>query len=509
MMKKLYKIFLIGTMSLMLVACGNNKTNDDAISVEEETEEEFVEEETEEEVVTEEEPVTEEVAVEEETKTTEYQLTQMNSGFYGGIAWATIADDTGTKKVLINKDLQVVYELPEGKEVGDIFDGKAVVINSDQASNPGFMILGADGTVLYECSDNLIGESYPGYNINFTKDGSTIYERKESGLTANTAFSCILNDKFETVAEIEIPDYSGNSNWIDEQRFYYYLSDGVYCCNRSNINSTVNEGAFILNAKEHNTVAISGNDGALIRIYQDMDRCAGFELNSNNTNNMNWMVVNAENIDYSGVTDKETLSNLAETNGKVYYNKEGMYAFDLAMPEYDFDGSAFAFNHGFVDYTVQNGIIKGIEGIEIPDFGAEISNFRLSNDGKYVALQLKGADGNAYYTVISSDGQKLYDPISSEQIYYNTRPNYSGWCGDWGVCDGYIMCEDGSGITPDGKVFKLGDGTDLSDIGENSLLYFSCSSDSGEYILSNGYVVWKSKLYQSDGTEITTVTAVN
>ena len=144
-MKKLYKIFLIGTMSLMLAACGNDEANATK-AVEENSVEENVEKSVAEESVAEE-SAAEESTVVEEKNTTEYQLTQMDTGFYGGIAWATVSDDAGTKHVLINKELQVIYELPEGMEAGDIFDGKAVVIHSDQSADPGFMILGADGSV--------------------------------------------------------------------------------------------------------------------------------------------------------------------------------------------------------------------------------------------------------------------------------------------------------------------------------------------------------------------------
>ncbi len=483
MKKKFKTLILIGTMALTLTACGKDKSK----SVEKETEKEVVtkEEKTEEE--------TKEEATTEEEKTKEYQLTQMNSGFYGGIAWATVTDEKGAKKVLINKDLQVVYELPEGMETGDIFDGKAVVIHSDQASNPGFMILGADGKVLFESSDTLPGNSfYHHYNVNFTRDGSMIYERKDSGLTANTVYACILNDKFETIAQIDIPASSG---MIDAWRFYVYLADGVYCCyNDSDLfgndcpdfieNDIGHYAWFILNAKEHNTVALDFDNICIVR---DMDRHAGFQLfNGYGGNEESWSAVNAENLDYSGITDKETLRNLAAANGRMYQYYSGL------------GGTCFAFNHGIIEYTVQDDGIEDIEGIILPDFGAKIRRFRLSNDGKYVALQLEGADGNAYYTVISSDGQKLYDPVTTDRFRF------------WGVCDGYIIGQDGGGITPDGKVFQLGDGTALSGIGENSLLYFQDSSrDDGEFILSDGYIVCKSKLYQSDGTEVTTVTAVN
>lgn len=77
--------------------------------MEEETRvEETVEKPVTEENVTEE-PTTEESTVVEEKNTTEYQLTQMDTGFYGGIAWATVSSDAGTKHVLINKDLLKEY----------------------------------------------------------------------------------------------------------------------------------------------------------------------------------------------------------------------------------------------------------------------------------------------------------------------------------------------------------------------------------------------------------------
>lgn len=512
-MKKLYKIFLIGTMSLMLAACGNDEANatkavEEGNGVEETVEKSVTEESVAEEPVTE--PATEESTVVEEKNTTEYQLTQMDTGFYGGIAWATVSGDTGTKHVLINKELQVVYELPEGMETGDIFDGKAIVIHSDQSANPGFMILGADGSMLYECSDNLTGESYPGYNVNFTRDGSTIYERKESGLTANTAYACILNDKFETVAQIEIPEDCGR---MDAQRFYYCLSDGVYGGSQLS-HDNINMGQLILNANEHNTININNSIGnQLIFIVHDMDRCAGLELYDYGGKRLT--VVNAENFNYSEIADRATLENLATENGKMY--NADFYLMEASL-DFDYYGiqeeeTAITFNHGFMDYTVQNDGVKGIEGIALPDFGAEVTNFRLSNDGEYVALQLRGADGNMYYTVIGNDGQKLYDPVTVAQIDgqgYNNM-NFLCWCGDWGVCDGYILYEGGAGITTDGKIFQWGDGTALPGIGEDSFLHFLSlhgSSNTHEITLSGGYVVCNSKLYSTDGTEVTTVTAV-
>ncbi len=235
MKKKLLTVILTILMVLSLVACGGDKKGSDEVNVTKASEGETSVEETVEKPVTEE-LTTEESTVVEETNTIEYQLTQMDTGFYGGIAWATIYGDAGSKHVLINKELQVVYELPEGMETGDIFDGKAVVIRSDQTADPGFMILGADGNVLYECADNLGGTSdtnYTGhpYNVSFTQDGSTIYEKNESGLTGNKVTACVLNDTFDTIAEIEITggflENEYGSAWVTMPRHYVYLSDGV------------------------------------------------------------------------------------------------------------------------------------------------------------------------------------------------------------------------------------------------------------------------------------------
>lgn len=505
MRKKLLTVTLTIFMALSLAACGSDKKDSDETEVIETTAEETnVEESVGETSVeeTEEEHATEEVATEGEN-TTEYQLTQMNSGFYGGIAWATVADDTGAKKVLINKDLQIVYELPEGMETGDIFDGRAVVIHSDQASNPGFMILGADGTVLYECSDHLTGDArLSGYNVNFTRDGAAIYERKESGLTANTAYACVLNNQFETVAQIDISYWGDYSSEIDSRRVYYYLSDGVYGGGVDDSLGFEGRIMFILNANEHNMVM---NEEAyqygICSYFTDMDRCVGL-LSSG----VPMVAVNAEDIDYSRITDMEMLKDLIAGSGRAYAYASSYYQIYNSTGE---EEKHIAFNHDIIGFTVQETTgIENIEGVVIPDLGARITSFKLSNDGKYVALELRGADENYYYTVISSDGQKLYEPVMVDQLSIS---DYS-WYDAWGVCDGYIMGQSGNGITPDGKVFQLGDGTALSDIGENSLLYYIdtvSTNRKGFFMISDGYIVCKSKLYRSDGTEVTTVTAVN
>lgn len=509
MRKKLLTVTLTIFMALSLAACGSNKKDSDETDVIETTAEETnIEESAGKTSVeeTEEEPATEEVTTEGEN-TAEYQLTQMNSGFYGGIAWATVAGDTGTKKVLINKDLQVVYELPEGMETGDIFDGRAVVIHSDQASNPGFMILGADGTVLYECSDHLTGDAQlSGYNVNFTRDGGTIYERKESGLTANTAYACVLNNQFETVEQFDLSCYFEDGGYtIDFRRFYYYLSDGVYS---ANIFQEMGLGSimFILNTNEHNMVM---NEEAyqygICSYFTDMDRCVGL-LSSGEP----MVAVNAEDIDYSRITDMEMLKDLIAGSGRAYAYES---SYILCYQIYNSTGEEvkhIAFNHDIIDFTVQETTgIENIEGVVIPDLGARITSFKLSNDGKYVALELRGADGNCYYTVINSDGQKMYEPVMVDK--WAIGDGYYLYDA-WGVCDGYIMGQSGNGITPDGKVFQLGDGTALSGIGENSLLYYIdtvSTNQEGFFMISDGYIVCKSKLYRSDGTEVTTVTAVN
>lgn len=496
MKKKLLTVTLTILMALSLVACGDDKKGSDEVNVTKASEEETSVEETVEKPVTEE-LTTEESTVVEETNTIEYQLTQMDTGFYGGIAWATISGDAGSKHVLINKELQVVYELPEEMETGDIFDGKAVVIHSDQTADPGFMILGADGNVLYECADNLGGTSdtnYTGhsYNVNFTRDGSTIYEKNESGLTGNKVTACVLNDTFDTIAEIEITggflENEYGSAWVTMPRHYVYLSDGVYGSYSEYGAGVVNEAYSLLNVKGQTTVELM-NQGHSVRIDQDMDRCAGLRVLDGNYES--WAAVNGDAIEYSGVTDCKTLTDLVKTNGKTYTES------DLGTHAY--------FDHGYIMYTESSldyGTgIDSIEGFVLPDFGAPIEGFRLSNDGKYTSLEFRGADSNFYGTVISSEGQKMYEPVITGQLG-------SQCC----VCDGYIFTDKGIGFTPDGNEFQMGDGTALSGIGENSTAYVRRAGDEnrvGEFLLSDGYIVSQRKLYRLDGTEVTTVTAVN
>ncbi len=492
MRKKLLTVTLAILMALSLAACGGDKKDSGEVDVVKTVEEETSVEETVEEHVTEE--PTEEVATAvKEENTTEYQLTQMDSGFYGGIAWATVSGDAGSKHVLINKELHVVYELPDGMVAGDIFAGKAVVIHSDQTTDPGFMILGADGTVLYECADNLGGTSdtnYTGhsYNINFTRDGSTIYEKNESGLTGNKVTACVLNDKFDTIAEIEISggflENEYGSAWVTMPRHYVYLSDEVYGSYSEYGTGVVNEAYSLLNVKGQTAVELM-NQAHSVRIDQDMDRCAGLRVLDGNYES--WTAVNGEDIEYNGVTDYNTLTDLVKANGKTYM-ESGLY-----------------FNHSYIAYTESTADygtgIDNIEGFVLPDFGAPIEGFRLSNDGKYASLEFRGADSNFYGTVISNEGQKMYEPVITGQLG-------SQCC----VCDGYIFTDKGMGFTPDGKEFQLGDGTALSGIGENSTAYVRRAGDEnrvGEFLLSDGYIVSQRKLYSLDGTEVTVVTAVN
>ena len=458
MSKKLLTIILAISLVFSLAACGRDKKDSDKTDAMNAVLEETSAAEA-----------AEKPSI-EETKTTEYQLTCMHTGFYGGIAWATVATDTGAKKVLINKDLQIVYELPKGMETGDIFDGKAVVLHSNQASNPGFMILGADGSVLYECTDNLGDKN--SRVVSLTKDGGAVYEKLESGLTGVT-YACVLNDKFEMVAQIKktFAQFAGGD--------YFYLSDGVYGCAISD------SLYYILNAKENIMIADEYGNSLQCSVQWDEDRCVGFKFGNN--------AVNAESLDYSAITDYSTFYASLSANART------------------FEKNASCFHHG--DYISYDSNTNCIEGFDFPDFGAKISRFSISNDGKYLALQLKGADYNNYYTVINSDGQVLYEPVRGDKK--NLIDNKYGDCMFCEVFDGYIMNKDGSGITPDGKVFQLGDGTTLSGIGKDSVAYtknpyFTERGVSYSfYRLSDGYIVCQKKLYRLDGTEVTTITASN
>jgi hypothetical protein len=119
-MKRAYVVILCGMMSLMLTACGGEKSviSDLSDKIDESDIKEIVSDKIEEtdikEIVSDkiEESVNDEIS-------DEYYINEMNTGFRDGLAWAKInLDPYQTVQALINDDLEIVYELAPEEEFG-------------------------------------------------------------------------------------------------------------------------------------------------------------------------------------------------------------------------------------------------------------------------------------------------------------------------------------------------------------------------------------------------------
>jgi hypothetical protein len=345
-------------------------------------------------------------------------------------------------------------------------------------SNPGFSIVGSNGEILYNCTDVLGGIDTSGYAVSLTKDGGAVYARKESGISAETVYVCVLNDNFENVSEVEVPrdDYNSYYDISD----FYYLSDGVYLVDLGN------NGLIIDNTNNNTIFGINSQ----LDCYTDNDNCVGFlEYDGGYC-----YYANSEALDYNSITNSEDFISQLESIGNVGISSSDE---DEIMTGYSFS------NHRFYSYecTYVEGVINyiSIDGVELPDFGAVFTdNFNVSDDLNYFAISMMGYDGNYYITVVNRDGQSLYEPTTSYPIDYSDELDL------FTVCDGYILSRY-YGLTPNGEVIDYEGDIGFSGIGNDTV---AGSYNGGETVaVSDGYIACRSGLYSLDGTRIAAVTA--
>lgn len=392
-----------------------------------------------------------------DNSTGEYNIVSVDN-FYDGLAWATISDTTSgkSKTVLINSNLQVVYQIPTGVTIGSVLNGKAITINSDQNTNPGFNVIGTDGSVLYKCSDYLEKKTSP----TITKDGSIVYTKRVSNMTDNSAYACILNNKFENIAQIK----NSGSHIINE---YYYVSDGIYLGKSGNANES-----YLINASNG---IIESLTWLGIDIYIDDDYCVGIKYTESRVD----YLVKADTLNYENVTSASDFRKEVMAKG-IKYNQ-------YINSSYEFK------NHSFFS----------LRDFSLPDFGATISSAKASSDLEYFALVLKGADGKYYITTVNKKGEQLYEPfvLDSELDVWEYAI----------VCNGYVIYYTSStkvqGISPGGKRFVLGDGSALAGIGNDFVERSSAftSDNYGKVSISDGYITSGGSLYNLDGRKVKTI----
>lgn len=497
MKKKLFRMLLIGMMSLMLAACGqddrrSHSDRDREEVVEEENDEEENDEEEVEEA-NEKETDTAEVSEEEpEVITKEYALHGLYGTFHDGVAWAYVIDEEETKKwVLVNTDMQVVYEAPEeAKNIVAINDDFVACGRSVFLTEQGFMVIGTDGNVLYEYQDEWEKET-----LCVTEDGIIFFQKHISDMTQDAYFLCVLDEQFQTVAEIEIQE---NSYYIESQ--YYGEYDEQQC---GGYIEKITDGIYLVASYEFSYVVdyiVDVRDGiilesGLVAWFRNAHEGIGLAYYEYLGDVYSTYVVqDATMLDYANLFEENIslLTGIADSSNN-----------EIGTCDFGTNGNNVIVFEGDYDGDLRNNRMLHPYELSMPDFGVPVTSLISSQNGAYTGIQLRGVDGNDYYTVIDGSGQQLYEPVKT--LYYGAGIIINGYT----FIPGY-----GEGITRDGQPFTLGDGTDLSGITEEYAFIMPVSSGFGSLFISEGYISAISEssdytaVYRLDGTAVTTVTAV-
>lgn len=490
MKKKLFRMLLIGMMSLMLAACGQDNSRNQSDSDREEVmEEKNDEEEAEEEKKEVEEVIKEEEVVEEEPEviTKEYALHGLYGTFHDGVCWAYVIDEEETKKwVLVNTDMQVMYEAPEeAKNIVAINDDFIANGRSVFLTNQGFMVIGTDGTILYEYQDEMEKDT-----LCVAADGNIMFQKHISNMTQDAYFLCVMDEQFQIFTEIELVErnafdspYYGE---YDEQYCGGYvekITDGLYLvANFDNYNFWIN---YIIDVK--NGIIPMGR-GAVVWFKNGQDGIGLATYYDERDNHLVYAISDASVLEFGeGDTIHDAiLDSSVKESGKCGTYANGVYIFD---GDYD---SNFSINRMTHPYE-----------LTMPDFGVRVTDLIPSQNGSCTGIKLLGEDNEFYYTVLDGSGQQLYEPVKALHD-------------DIGIIiNGYIFIPGyGEGITRDGQTFTIGDGTDLSGITEDYAYIMRAYYGYGDLFISEGYISAISEssdqtaVYRLDGTAVTTVTAV-
>lgn len=320
-----------------------------------------------------------ELPSEEEKIVKEYTLDKMLTGFSGGIAWARVTDDSGkSMEVLLNQELQIVYEKPDDMRIGKMYGGRAI-LTYQKGEEKSFIVLDSNGEKVYEATGF---EGTP----SLTSDGSLVYMTRESDISANKQYVNVINANYEQVCKIETGDRGGTGEW-------YYVTDGVYA--ESNALLNVNQNTYFNGYSD---------------LYFDGDGCAFLKYGD--------FYINADLINWNSITSKDALENMIRTNGQRfgnYFVNHILYTRDSLLegrnfPDYILNDKSFgcAFSeNGNMAFTVHGADNKGYvvvcdsngnplyEPVEV-DFFMSSSNILFCQN--YIIMQ----DG----TVVTPDGSK-------------------------------------------------------------------------------------------------------
>lgn len=387
-----------------------------------------------------------ELPSEEEKIVKEYTLDKMLTGFSGGIAWAKVHDDSGMiMEVLLNQDLQIVYEKPDDMVIGRLYGGRAI-LTYQNGEEMNFIVLDANGEKVFEAT------GFDG-TPSFASDGSLVYVTRESDISTNKLYVNVINANYEQVCKIE----TDNGIYLED---WYYVADGVYANSYGILN--VNQNTYL-------------NCGSAKGLCFDGDGCVFFDDG--------YFYINADLIDWNSITSEDALENIIRTNGQDFYS--GRY---IGNHTIYYNKDALFEGRNFPDYILKS-----------EDLGCAFS------ENGNMALTVRGADGKDYVVVCDSTGNPLYEPA---EVDFHGDSSKILFCQNYIILsDGTVVTPDGSKCQlGDGTALS---GLDKECVASLDVYEKYGITRSDDLSLSNGYITnYQGKLYSIDGTQITTVTKV-
>ncbi len=291
-----------------------------------------------------------------------------------------------------------------------------------------FIVIDSEGNELFTTED---GDDATHYTYITRNSDVLIVKYNAADFSSNTT-SYLVMDRYGNV-QYDIPIALG-----------HYAGEGIF---------TGNNGANVFNIN-------TGNYFSILQNYEGVNR--GVAIVSNFSDGYaiiqlypaaQWWNPSYSVISVADLTDGDTAAAFCENNTlelpATKYFGEGLYARDFSST---------------LNFTIPTNLYYDLTGevavtVPVPEEGYIKDQTEFQNG--YAAVQIYGADGNDYVTVVDRNGEYLYEPILGAGISYF----YNGYV--------FTSFEDQEGlrvITLDGSILVPGV-DDLSELGSDAAIY--------------------------------------
>lgn len=291
---------------------------------------------------------------------------------------------------------------------------------NETAIAEGFIVLDGNGEILFNTNDQDESTSY--YYLGRTHD--EILVKKETASFAEKKTTIYTMDPYGNPTMDPI-------DYINIYRHMTEVADGIF----TELSQIHDQGLGILN--------LNAEQPFYIENYAIYSPISGGYFVTNGTIGFTYGLMPLEALESQEKFQEFRNAGLTGINSQFYYFGEGFYGTGNGI---------------FYD-------MNGQEALRIEAPGqASIRGITAFNGG-YAAVEMTGADGNNYITLIDTQGQMQYEPIRIEKALYMNNTFMYGR--GKSACQGYIpVYLEGSDdiclITPDGRVMEQAE-TDWSE----------------------------------------------